>query len=715
MRVKDLMTKIPFHLRETDTIRTALSYMLGSKLTTLPVTDNKQKLVGVVTRSILYRLILDDMSLDLPIGPYMKHDVISLTSDTPYEQMVEVVQQSDVGTGIVVDHDQRVEGLFTKTDMIFYLLKSSTLLREQLETLLRSIQLGTLLIDSRGQIMFANAAFCHLANLTEEQVIHQSVLTLLPTLEWDVILGQSELPPPKKIALGQSQVVVQFSYSSLHNQQGIIALFQDCTQLETIAHELLTVKNLHQLLDTVLEHAYDGIVMIDQSGKINFLSQAMCELFRTTSQRTIGRPVDEVFPDMRLSQVLKTGEAEMSEVMEINGIQYLIHRIPVKTAEGIVGVIGKVMFRQLREVREIARRLDQLEKQVDYYKEQLKKHISTKFTWDHIVTCDAQIDRLKRIAGQAAKGQSTIMLRGESGTGKEMFAHAIHAASPRKSGPFITINCAAIPEQLLESELFGYESGAFTGADRAGKRGKFDLANGGTLFLDEIGDMSPHLQAKLLRVLQEKEFYRIGGTEKIEVDVRIIAATHRPLEELVESGKFREDLYYRLHVISLEIPPLRKRKEDILLLANHFIHELNTQMGTSITGLSEEVEQILLSYRWPGNIRELRNTMERAMTFAEHGKIQADDLPETIVRKVKLTSQEVSPREEKPFVSPDDTFLSLPPAELWRKRQEGTEKEMMKEALSRSNGNRSKAARILGMSRSNFYEKLKKYNLIENK
>lgn len=697
MRVKDLMTRLPFQLHEHDTLRTALSYMQESKLNTLPVIREDRTLFGVVTRSIMYRAILQDVPLDTPIASYIRRDAITLTDDTPYNQVVEMVQQSDVGTGIVVDQGNRVEGLFTKTDMIMYLLKSSTVLREQLETLLGSIELGILMIDHAGEIMYANTAFKQLMKQSQH-LTGEVVQQILPTMDWQSILRDPQIPAPQKLAVGELQILVQFSrFSTISNQQGIIAVYQELTHLETIAHELKTVRNLHQLLDTVLEHAYDGIVMIDSTGKINFLSQVMCELFGTSQEVAMGQPVERIFPSFQLPVVLQTGIAEMSDVLEINGIQYLIHRIPIQSDKNIVGAIGKVMFRQLKEVREVAKRLDQLESEVAYYKEQLKKHTSTKFTWDHIISNNPQIERLKRIANQASKGQSTIMLRGDSGTGKELFAHAIHASSNRKNGPFITINCAAIPDQLLESELFGYESGAFTGADRAGKRGKFDLANGGTLFLDEIGDMSPHLQAKLLRVLQEREFYRVGGSERIEVDVRIIAATHKPLEDLVESGHFRQDLYYRLHVISLEIPPLRDRKEDILHLANHFIQELNTQMGTSILGLAPEVEQLLLSYSWPGNIRELRNVMERAMTFAEHGKIQTEDLPDLILNQK---------RQENHVGVISEAGLSM------KNRQQETEKEMILAALTQTNGNRSLAAKTLGMSRSTFYEKCNKYQLL---
>lgn len=297
------------------------------------------------------------------------------------------------------------------------------------------------------------------------------------------------------------------------------------------------------------------------------------------------------------------------------------------------------------------------------------------------------MEKLKKSAAKAAKGRSTVLIRGESGTGKELFAHAIHNSSARSEGKFVVVNCAAIPEDLLESEFFGYEEGAFTGAKQRGKIGKFDLANGGTLFLDEIGDMSLSLQAKLLRVLQEREFYRVGGNVRVKVDVRIIAATNRNLEEMVRQGEFREDLYYRLNVISLNIPPLRDRVQDVEYLITELMKELNSMLGTSITGISSQAKTALLRYEWPGNVRELRNVLERAMTFAEHGKIQSEDLPDY------LLSQLSSPLIEQ---------ISL---------AEDAELGAIRKALSQTNGNKAKAAKLLGISRSGLYEKIKKYQL----
>jgi transcriptional regulator with PAS, ATPase and Fis domain len=350
------------------------------------------------------------------------------------------------------------------------------------------------------------------------------------------------------------------------------------------------------------------------------------------------------------------------------------------------------MYRQLNEVNELFKRLQKAENKASFYHTELKKSENARFTWDHIISENAVMEKIKKSAAKAAKGRSTILIRGESGTGKELFAHAAHNSSARKDGKFVIVNCAAIPEDLLESEFFGYEEGAFTGARSRGKIGKFDLANGGTLFLDEIGDMSLTLQAKLLRVLQEREFYRVGGTKRIHVDVRIIAATNRNLEEMVIDGTFREDLYYRLNVISLFIPPLRERMQDIEILSDKVMRELNRVIGTSITGFEPAAKQILMSYHWPGNVRELRNVMERAMTFAEHGKIKVEDLPDYMLGSTNVFLEEIAVTQEETMV-------------------ESAERQAIETALTKTKGNKAKAAKMLGISRSSLYDKLRKYQL----
>ncbi|MFP5112343.1 sigma 54-interacting transcriptional regulator [Bacillaceae bacterium C204] len=573
-----LLTPVDCIVTEDTTLTEAISLMNRKKWNLLPVTDTSRKLVGVFTRSGLFQMVMEGMPLTTPIKKYIKEQVETLSIDTPYEKIEMIVKNSQVGTGVVIDNQDHVVGILTKTDMVMSLLQTS--------------------------------------------------------------------------------------------------------------QELKTVKTLKRTLETALDHAYDGIVMTDEKKNIQMVSPPLLELFNLQRESVLFKPVAKVLPTLLLDNVYHSETAEVSGFLEINGIKYIVHRIPILEDGKVIGAIGKIVFRQLNEVSELFKKLQKAESKASFYHQQFQKSESARFTWEHLLTVDPYMEKLKKSAAKAAKGRSTILIRGESGTGKELFAQAIHNSSARSVGKFIVVNCAAIPEDLLESEFFGYDEGAFTGARQKGKLGKFDLANGGTLFLDEVGDMSLSLQAKLLRVLQEREFYRVGGTIRIQVDVRIIAATNRNLEEMVKAGLFREDLYYRLNVISLYVPPLRDRLYDTDHLIGSFMIELNQILGTTITGIDNRARDVMLSYSWPGNVRELRNVMERAMTFAENGKIRFEDLPDYLVKQVSVKEPSLN--------------VTL---------VENAELEAIKKALVQVQGNKVKAARLLGISRSGLYEKIKKYKL----
>ncbi|MDP4159767.1 MAG: sigma 54-interacting transcriptional regulator, partial [Bacillota bacterium] len=305
---------------------------------------------------------------------------------------------------------------------------------------------------------------------------------------------------------------------------------------------------------------------------------------------------------------------------------------------------------------------------------------------------------------RASNTGSTVLIMGESGTGKELFANAIHQASARKNRPFIRVNCAALPDNLLESELFGYEEGAFTGARKGGKPGKFEMANHGTIFLDEIGDMPPPMQAKLLSVLQEREVERVGGTKPIRVDVQVIAATNRNLEDMMKKGIFREDLYYRLNVVTLNIPSLRKRPEDIYLLINYLLPKLNQRLHTQVAKVTEEGLRLLCSYDWPGNVRELENLLERAINLADLNQDSClspeyfPSLARTVVGPVPMHSIESDSLESESIDNLSDAV-------------EKTEKETIRRVLQKTHNNKARTAKILGINKSVLYRKLKKYNL----
>ena len=345
-----------------------------------------------------------------------------------------------------------------------------------------------------------------------------------------------------------------------------------------------------------------------------------------------------------------------------------------------------------RRLTVIEGRAQRLEQRVASLQDSLKE----RYGFDRIIGRAASLKEALTLAAKVAPAETTVLITGESGTGKELVARAVHQASPRADGPFVTVNCAALPETLLESELFGHERGAFTGADRQ-RPGRFEVAGGGTLFLDEVGELPVSLQAKLLRVLQSREFERVGGTATLRADVRLIAATNRDLERAVGAGTFREDLYYRLNVLRIHLPPLRERGTDVLLLADFFVRELSAGMGKGEMGLSREARDALLAHPWPGNIRELQNAIERALIVSDGGLITAAQLG--------LSARPDNAPAVQRSVDPATAVVDLPLLEV--------EKRLVLDALAKAHWNKVKAASLLGITRSQLYTRLKRFGIAQ--
>ncbi len=337
---------------------------------------------------------------------------------------------------------------------------------------------------------------------------------------------------------------------------------------------------------------------------------------------------------------------------------------------------------------------------------QLRAELDSRFDMGNFVGTSAKMQQVFTLIDQVAQTNTTVLVTGESGTGKELVARAIHSKSNRRKMGFVVVNCAALSEHLLESELFGHVKGAFTGA-HSDRQGRFELADGGTLFLDELALMSIPLQGKLLRVLQEKEFEPVGGTQTIRVDVRIIGATNKHLERLLEEKAFREDLYYRLNVVEIQLPPLRERKEDIPLLINHCVAKLNRELGKSVTAVSDDVMPILMEYNWPGNVRELENLIERAMVLGKSDVLDAESFPPQIVRRQREPAD-----SQKNFLNQ----VKLPASGISLiETVEEMEKRLIQEALERTGGNKTKAAEILGVTRKIMRYKSEKYGLANHR
>jgi len=438
-----------------------------------------------------------------------------------------------------------------------------------------------------------------------------------------------------------------------------------------------------------------GVVVTDLDGRIIFLSDKYAELLRVDRHEAIGKDVTDVIPGTRMHIVAKTGREEMGSIFKLKtGESVLVNRILVKKEGQVIGVAA---FSSLSALDELStdttiRKISHLSQELNQYKNELTRLRGAKYSLDQIIGNASSLLRMKELIKKVALTKSTVLINGETGTGKEWVAHAINPQSSRIYQPCIRVNCAATPGNLLESELFGKEEGAFTGAKRGGKVGKFELANCGTLLLDEVNQMPLYLQSKLLRVIQEKEVERVGGNKPLEINVRLIFTTNQNLLDMVHENKFREDLYYRINVVSVEIPPLRERVQDIPCLVDHFIAKINKELGLSITGVDAQVISIFQQYHWPGNIRELENTIERAANLALQGNLRLEHFEHFLLRVEKENSQ---PENE----------INLETA------RNKAEKETIIRVLAQTNANISAAARILGINRSVLYEKLAKYNL----
>jgi PAS domain S-box-containing protein len=453
-------------------------------------------------------------------------------------------------------------------------------------------------------------------------------------------------------------------------------------------------KETHQHLEMyelILDSIYNGVVVTDANGYITHFNRPYGWFLGIDPEIQIGRHITDVIENTRMHIVAKTGKPEINKTQRIKGQNMVVQRIPIKKDGGVIAVFGQVMFKDVRDVGKLARKLSLLESKVKFYERELISLRSARYTFDSIVGVSNAITLLKKEALKAAATNLPVLITGESGTGKELFAQAIHHASPRRLYPFIRINCSAIPRDLLESEFFGYEKGAFTGARDGGKPGKFELAHHGSVLLDEIGDLPLEMQPKLLRVLEEKELERVGGTSSVKADFRLIAASNQNLEDMLADGRFRKDLFYRLNVIPLHIPPLRERREDIIPLARHLLHRIIQDSPLSEIKVDPQAEETLRKYGWPGNVRELFNVLERTLSSLEGDTIHLSDLPFYLYRSHKIPVA--------PTCSSLEEFLAK------------AEKDALRAALATSNNNKARAAELLGIHRTLLYKKMKKYHL----
>ena len=455
--------------------------------------------------------------------------------------------------------------------------------------------------------------------------------------------------------------------------------------------------NADIMLDSFLDATGECVIFVDQNGYIEVLSKAYAEFLQVDQQEAIGKHVTEVIENTRMHIVLATGQPELTQPQEIRGVKMIASRIPIFRNGEVVGAFGRVLFKDFHEVQDLYDKLTSMEEELSLYKSSLMEQHRTLFTIDDIITKDPGMHTLKEQIVRAARTSSNVLILGESGTGKELFAHAIHQCSRRNQYPFVSLNCGSIPSELLETELFGYTAGAFTGANPDGKIGLIQVADKGTFFLDEVAELPIGLQVKLLRFLQSREIKRLGSTTMEQADVRIIAATNKNLMEMVGRGAFREDLYYRLNVVAFQIPPLRKRPADIPLLAGFLAGKIGKREGIRDIEISDESIRCLKRYDWPGNVRELENMLENAINFMQADRIiRKEQLPPRLVRAGRDA-------EGEDFMKGSDQSL--------KSAMESFEKALIRNMLNSHGYNKSKVASILGVSRTTLYDKLDRYDI----
>ncbi len=446
-----------------------------------------------------------------------------------------------------------------------------------------------------------------------------------------------------------------------------------------------------------LDYVY-GLIVVDTDANIIFMSKQFADYIDVSQDEVVGKPIKEVFPPTKMDKALSKGETEIGDFYVIEGKTVASTRVPLRKNGKMVGLMEYDLFQDTELLEQFIENYINLDEEIKYYKEEVQKLRSARYSIDNIIGSSQAIETLKKEIRYAARTNSTVLIQGETGSGKELVAHSVHNLSKRYFQNLIRINAASIPENLVESELFGYEPGAFTGAKPKGMKGKFELADRGTIFIDEIEELPLSIQAKLLRAIQEREIDKIGGKKSIPIDIRIICATNQNLDQLVRENKFRKDLYYRLNVVKINVPPLRERKDDIPKIAEHTIGILNNMLGKNIRGIESKVIEELIKYDWPGNVRELQNVIEKAMNFADENMLKVKDFKFLFAERC---------------MDPDMTHLEWDnPIEEIKKN---AEREFIIKALELNDGNRTKTAGLLKISRPLLYQKMKRLNILYKK
>jgi len=623
-----------FKINEMATVREALKKYNELNFCTLLVADSNDKIIGKITLQKILANIEEKDFLDMPIKKWITRDANVISADAALD-IIKISKQhkGQKLTGIV--EEGKLIDAYKQCDIMEYVSEQYYNMYDKLYSIIESAKNGIIAIDDKGIIFVYNYAAARIFKTGKEELIGQHISKLDKRMELLEVVNTGKPQTVVKRIINNYTIVTNRSPLIKDGAViGAVAIVQDISDLESVSKELQTTKGLLKEIQTILESSYDGIFITDEKGKVLMVNSAWEQICGLSRQEVVGITAQEmvrrgIYTESAVQKVVETGKTStvMLEMVSGNkGQKILATGTPIFDEDGqLTRVIANI--RNITDLVNLKSQLEYSWQLTEKYSSEIKE-IRRQQQFSDIVANSKDIQNVLEIVSRAADVDTTVLITGESGVGKEVVAKYLHTLSRRKNGPFIKINCAAIPATLLESELFGYEAGAFTGASKQGKIGLFELAHEGTLLLDEIGEMPLELQSKLLRAIQSKEKTRIGGEKPVEIDVRIVAATNRNLEKMMKEGIFRADLFYRLNVININITPLRNRTEDIPALIFHFLDRFNKKYNCK-KSISHQVVDTLIEYQWPGNIREMENLIERLVVLTDDNEITINHLPES--------------------------------------------------------------------------------------
>lgn len=682
-------------LQDSDSIHKAAQILAIHHVDGAPVVDKNRKLRGLISNSHIIRAVSNDMDLSAPVASIMTTDVTTIS----LEEDILPLQDSTISRLPVLE-DGKIVGIICRSDLIAGYAEYVKQISNQLDFILNAIHNPILAIDQKGYITLYNQAFARDFNLHRDKIINHFLKDIWPssTLLEIIQTGKAELL--QKIRMGEKTYISNHSPIYIGKEiVGAVAVLQDISEFEAISQELTYTKTVSEELNAIIDSSFDGIFVTDGKAKVLKVNRAYERITGLKAADLIGKTMPELiaagYYDLSVTMEIIQTKRQLTIIQEVQGGKktILVTGTPAFDKQGnIFRVVTNV--RDITELNQLQRDLDKMHGLKTHYQQELAQLQKQVRGQDEFIVRSKPMKEIMGLAIRLGSVDSTVLIQGESGVGKELVAESIHKHSKRLEHPYIKINCAAIPENLLETELFGYEGGTFTGARKEGKAGIFELANLGTLFMDEIGEISANLQVKLLRVLQERVIVRVGGVKPIAIDVRIIAATNRNLEQMTREKLFRKDLFYRLNVVPLVIPPLRDRKDDIPALADYFLEKYNQRYSLH-KELSPELMSLLCQYAWPGNVRELQNIIERLVVMAPQSILRQEDLADCL--KPDKNNTDIRHSEDKPL----------------KQAVEDLEKNILTQAFKKY-GTTRKVAEKLGINQSTVVRKASRYGLNVN-